>query len=474
MRVVLSNPPRTKLRQADVVSYPNLGILSIVAYARQFMPDVEFIYLESLHIDEYASEIEKLGPDIFCLSFATCMHVESFAAMQRIHEVMPSLPIICGGPHPTAMPDEVLEKSPAIAVAMGEGEETFLELLRYFKEPKDKLLSKIGGIAYRDEKGIVQKNPLRPFLDLDTLPMIAWDLIDLNAYKGAHISKMKYSTCILPSRGCPFNCVFCSNPVWKSQKPWLRLRDPQKVADEVLWLYKKGIREIYIRSDELNAQKAWTLELCKKIANLNLKDLKFQCNLRADHVDQEIAQAFQSIGLWLVYLGIESYNQRVIDGIQKCIDIKSIPTACAIMKKHGIKVYGFVMLYQAWEEHGILECETTAEVDNTLINLWRLIRKGYISYLSWQFATPFPGSQLWDVAHKYGLIENSSAGVWDISMRLPKVKQRDMIRQRMFGFMLQAYCGIRSGNLNWSMWKRYLNKIFYIVESAFYVLFTKK
>ncbi len=472
MRIILGNPPITKDRQADVVSYPNLGIHSLISYTREHLQNVEFIYLESLDVDEYGEKIEQLKPDIFGISFATFMQKFSYEAINQVRKRMPDLPIICGGPHPTGMPEEVLERSPADVVVIGEGEQTFVDLIQYFCG-EGKSLDRIPGIAYRNNEGVVQLTEKRRFMNINDIPMMAWDMIDLNNYKGAHISQMKYSTCILASRGCPFDCVFCSNPVWKSDKPWMRLRDPKLVAEEVLWLYNKGIREIYIRSDELNPNKRWAVDICREIASLGLKDMKFQCNLRSDKVDDELAEALASINCWLVYLGIESFNQRVIDGVEKYIDVSKVPEVCRTLQRHNIKVYGYVMLYQAWEKDGNLCYETTKEVDNTIRQLWKLIRQSHVNYLSWQFATPFPSSRLWNIAEKYGLIQDSSAGVWDMSMSLPGIKQKDMIRQRMLGFLIQAYCGFRSGNLNWSMWKRYLNKIFYILESGWQVMFVR-
>jgi len=467
VRIVLANPSKMNDRQSDLTSYPNLGILSIIAYARQYYPDIEYVYLESLDADKYGEEIKKLNPDIFCVSFATFMHSQSYFTINEVRKSLPYVPIICGGAHPTGQPDEVLTLSKADIAVIGEGEKTFLELIRYYRKDGYLKLADINGIAFRSDDGSIVQTKSREFMDINEIPMMAWDLVDLKKYSGAHISRMKYSTCILPSRGCPYDCVFCSNPVWKSSKPWLRLRNPKLVADEVKWLYDQGIRELYIRSDELNANKQWTLDFCREIQTLNLEDMKFQCNLRADHVDDELAEALKSIGLWLVYLGIESMNQRVIDGIQKYIDVNAIEKICTILQRNKIKVYGFVMLYQVWEENGELQHETTAEVDYTIAEMWRLIWNNKINYMSWQFATPLPGSQLWDIAHKHSIIKNNSAGFWEVSVNIPNTENRDMIRQRTIGFLIQAYCGLRSGNLNWIMWRRYKNKILYILESAY-------
>lgn len=462
-KVLLTNPPKTGNRQEDMVSYPNMGILSLIAYARQRMPDVQFIYMETGDPGSYPARIQEIEPNLIGMSFATCMEKVAYSEIDKIKQACPEIPVVCGGPHPTALPEDVMQNSQVDVCVVGEGEATFVELLEHYLYGS-KSLEEIDGLFFRNGEEIIQTKK-RAFLNIDSIPMPAWDIIDFMDYLGAHLRRNHPSTCMVTNRGCPFNCTFCSNPVWKSDKPWLRTRSPELIAEEVEYLYSRGIREIYFRADEFNPTYKWCIEVCQAIASLGLKDITFQCNLRADEITEELAEALQSINCWIVYLGIESMNQRVINGIQKYIKIEQIPQCCRILHDHKMKVYGFMMLYQAWEENGELAFEMPEEVDNTLRETNKLINQGLLDYLSWQFATPFPGSQLWDVAHKYKIIREDMKGVWNVSLNLPGVSERKMIRQRTLGFLLQAKCTLKNGHLNLRMWRRFLNKIFYIVES---------
>jgi radical SAM superfamily enzyme YgiQ (UPF0313 family) len=462
-KVLLTNPPKTGSRQEDMRSYPNMGILSLIAYARQRMPDVQFIHMESEVPGSYLAKIREIEPDLIGMSFATCMEKLAYTEINKIKEAYPEIPLICGGPHPTALPEEAIQNCKVDVCAVGEGEATFTELLEHYLYGS-KSLKEIDGLVFRDGEEIVYTKK-RAFLNIDSVPMPAWDIVDFKDYLGAHLMKNYPSTCMVTNRGCPFNCTFCSNPVWKSNKPWLRTRSSELISEEVKYLYNRGIREIYIRADELNANYKWCIEVCQAIASLGFRDLTFQCNLRAEKITEELAEALQSINCWMIYLGIESMNQRVINGIQKHIKIEEIPQYCRILHAHRIKVYGFMMLYQAWEENGELAFETPEEVDSTLRETNKLINQGLLDYLSWQFATPFPASQLWDVAHKYKIIREDLEGVWNVSLNLPGVCESKMIRQQTLGFILQVKCALKTGHLNLKMWRRFLNKILYIMES---------
>lgn len=464
MRIVLADPPLTGDRQADMISYPNIGILSLFGYLRERLPEHELVYIESLDLDDHVARVVELRPDLYGLSFATCMEKLSYRLINAIREKLPTLPIIAGGPHPTALPAEVFANCAVDLCAIGEGEQTFLEVVEAVSSG-DRHWNRIDGLAYGNGNGIVYSTPRR-FLDINDIPMPAWDLVDLGNYMGNQLCKNKPGTCILTSRGCPYDCVFCSNPVWKSAKPWLRMRPPESIAAEVEYLYQRGVRELYIRADEFNADLDWSVDVCRAIAALGHADLFFQCNLRADKVTAELTAALNSINCWMVHLGIESWNQRVLDGIEKHIKVGQVVDACATLKQADISVYGFLMLYQVWEEDGELRWESADEVDNTIRTTRKMMQSGLLDYMSWQFATPFPGSRMYDIVARHNLVDGNVKGVWDLSLKLPGISERRMKHQRLKGFMIQSYYSLRSGDINWRFWRRILNKMKYMIESV--------
>jgi radical SAM superfamily enzyme YgiQ (UPF0313 family) len=286
----------------------------------------------------------------------------------------------------------------------------------------------------------------------------AWDLVDFTKYD-IPVRKKYPVSYLLPSRGCPYNCVFCSNPVWKIKKPWLRLRDPKNIAAEVKYLYERGVREIYIRSDTFNANINWAISVCEEIERMKLKDVFFQCNLRANSFNEELARKLRAINCWLVHIGIESGNNRVLAGINKGITIENVIQTCKTLKKYGIQVYGFFMLYNIWEENGILKYETTQEVEQTLRFARNLLKKKLIKYMSWSIANPVIGSRLHDIALKHNLFTPQNPHSSGVIFKIPIVPKKEVLMSLRKGIALQLWNGVINAQINIRSRKRLLRKI---------------
>jgi radical SAM superfamily enzyme YgiQ (UPF0313 family) len=471
MRILLADPPQKE--QFYDISYANLGILYLIGYLRHHLRDeVEVYYLEGHHtLKSHLEEIARFNPDVYGLSFAYPIVPLAYQTINTVKRAFSSLPIICGGAHPTSSSADVLQNTKTDICVLGEGEEAFLEVVKHFNQCATNDLSDIKGIAFREADGHIVFTPKRPYIkDLDSIPFPAWDMIDPRKYDGMHFRKKFPFGYVLASRGCPYNCDFCSNPVWKLNKPWLRLRSPENVAQEIEWLYAMGIREIWFTSDELNPTLDFPIQLFKKIAQLGHKDLFMQCHLRVDKVTDELARALKSANCWLVHLGVESANQRVMDGIGKHTTLEQVSHALEVFKRHGIRVFCYMMLYQAWEENGQLCWETPEEVATSLKFCLRGFLTGRIHYMSWQVATPYPGSRLYDIAQGHGiLIEDKvlgdEGGVWDVNMNLPIISEKQIKRDMRKGILLKDIMALKSGNISLRALWRLKRNIQYIVKS---------
>lgn len=216
-------------------------------------------------------------------------------------------------------------------------------------------------------------------------------------------------------------------------------------------MYQGGIREVYLSADEFNVNLDWPIKVARALQSLGHSDLHFQCNVRADKVNEELACEFRKMNLWMVHIGVESGNQRTIDGLKKRIELDQVVNACQIFQAQGIKVFGFLMLYHAWEEEGQLAFETPAEVNKTFEFARRLLRAGLINYMSWQVATPYPGSRLWGTAQKFGLLCDSHrfGDVREKAMNLPGVSERDIRRSLRKGYVIKTWYAIKSGHISW-------------------------
>jgi radical SAM superfamily enzyme YgiQ (UPF0313 family) len=284
-KILLADPP-AKDDDYDK-AYPNLGILQLITYTTQHTPleDDDILFLDQFHsIEDHIRTIEKYQPRIYGLSFAFLTQRVAYQTINAIKERFPDLLVIAGGPHPTAAPDDVMDKTLVDLVCLGEGEMTLADIVNALACGGSDF-TKIPGLMIRTPDGPVRSAPPRAIENLDDLPFMAWDRIDFSKFVGQHYCRSSKQACIVVSRGCPYHCTFCSLPVWRAARPFVRMRSPDNIAAEVHWLYRLGVREIKIVSDEINVALPWAKKVCRAIAHLGHEDLFFQSNLRADKVD---------------------------------------------------------------------------------------------------------------------------------------------------------------------------------------------
>ena len=451
MKVLLADPPQRE-RDYDA-AYPNMGILYLIGSARRRFSgsDISLVYLESQYdLKGHLDAIARIQPDIYGLSYASFTSPLAHRTIAAVRERFPSLPIVAGGAHPTAAWEQVIQETAVDVCVIGEGEEAFCDVVEHYIG-KGKTLADIPGIAFRRDGAPFRTEKRPPVQSLDSIPVPAWDLIDFGKYKGMHLHRAEPQTYVSVSRGCPFDCWFCSNPIWKESKPWVRLRGAQSIAEEVEALYQRGIREIYLSADEFNINRKWPIGVAKALQNLGHSDLYFQCNVRADMVTEELAREFRKMNLWMVHIGVESGNQRTIDGLKKHIALDQVVNACRIFQAEDIKVFGFFMMYHAWEEAGQLAYESPADVEKTFEFARHLLREKLINYMSWQVATPYPGARLWGTAVKFGLLRDrrSFGDVREQAMILPGVSEQDIRRSLRNGYVIKTWYALRSGNIGW-------------------------
>jgi radical SAM superfamily enzyme YgiQ (UPF0313 family) len=459
MKILLADPPDVKTPWL-IANHPNLGILYLAAYLREKLHDIKVFYLDAtLSLKEHLHRLDQIAPDLYGLSFSTIRERDAFKTIQAVKERYADMPIICGGPYPTVMAEKILKTQPVDICVRGEGEITLAELLESIRGKRR--LDDVAGIVFKRDGQIIATDPRDLISDLDTIPFPAWDMVDFKNYKGNYQYQAKPNTLMITSRGCPFDCVFCANPVWKLSKPWLRLRSPASICAEITQLYQMGIREISIRSDEFNPALSWTIDVCREIQRLGLRDLFFQGNIRADKLTDELAREMRKCNFWLVQLGIESGNQRTLNGIGKNITLEQVIEACQLLKRHAIKVYGYIMIYHAWEENGTFCYETPEDVAHTLDFVRWLHKEGLLDYMSFSTTTPMMGSRLFEIARRHNVLKQDQAtrDLSEFSMNLPNISEKALKRSRRKGLILQTLINLKSGHNNLLDWGKNRHKI---------------
>ncbi|MFQ5456534.1 MAG: B12-binding domain-containing radical SAM protein [Nitrospirota bacterium] len=472
MKILLLNAPPLKTLGITGQIYPPLGILYLASYAREKRGDFEIKAIDGYKEDrqELVSRIGKYNPDVLGVSFTTQAATGAYKLINEVKERNKKIFIVTGGAHPTIIPEETFKISKADMVVVGEGEETFLEILEKVDSDEKELNSIMGTVVLQNGK--INRNPKRPFIqNLDDIPFPARDLLDIRKYPGYMYKKFKYDTDIISARGCPFDCVYCSNPIWKQQKPWYRLRSPQNVVDEIEHIIENyGIREIFDQTDEFNGSKRWAKGLCDEIIKRNL-DITWKAQMRVDNIDEELAVKLKRAGFWMGLFGLESANDSTLKGIKKKQTLEQMDGALNILKENEIKCFGLFMAFNVWEDNGSLCYEGKEDSLKTLEYVKRLIKEKKLHLFGWSMTTPYPGSKLYEIAVKYNLIGKEYVGNWEyfdsganFLMKLPGIEERDWLEVLNAGKRLQTRLLFSSGTFNIRAMPLYMKKAYLVAK----------
>ena len=452
LRIVLADVPMVD--EGFNFYQPTLGILYLIGALRGNISEdlYEVHYLDGSHSLESQKQcLKQINPDIVGISFKTPMAPLAYKALNEFKKIIPNATFIAGGSHPSIMFAEVFENSPVNFVFRGECESSFPLFIENFIN-KNELYYKCPGLVYKDGSEI-RINPLHSFeKDLDAFPWPAWDIVDFRKYPGMPYRKSYPYMGVVVSRGCPFKCTFCSEPIWKIfGKPSYRARSIEKILEEITYLHNRGARELRLWCEELNTRSMWTKELMRGIISLGYKDLFLNFNIRGDVMDEELADLMKAAGTWMVSIGIESSSNRVLNGVQKMVTREQISNACMLLSKRGIKIQGYFQFFNAWEENQNLQVESFKEVLNTLSWALRQFHQGQLHYMFTSFSTPIPDTPLWAIATKYNLLKGKKYekfGYINEGMVLPGITTRQKRIVFIISFLVKAYVGILSGNLN--------------------------
>jgi len=314
-------------------------------------------------------------------------------------------------------------------------------------------------IAYL-ENGIYKQTLPRPLIpDLDSIPLPDRSLVKDDDYTGIVLRKGTPNTEMIITRGCPYRCVFCANPVFLRNDPSFRKRSPKLIAEEAELLYRMGYKEIYLHSDELNINLEWSIELCKELAALGHSDLYFQCSFRVEPMSEELAMWMKKANFWLIRVGIESSSERVLTGIKKHISIEKTIETIKLLSKYDMKVFGYFMLFQIWQ-NGTLQHKTVKEVNQTIKFANEIFFKKWLHYISWRVTIPTQGAELYDIALQNNLIDKKFFPTveWDPSKYFDDISHKQYARAMLKGRMLQGLMYIRNGGVEWKNWRAIIKK----------------
>jgi len=388
---------------------PPLGITSIASLLEKkgFSVKILDAAVEGLTIKETIAAALEENPGVFGLSCLTLTLDKCVKIAEGIKKKTPQKPIIIGGHHASIDPSGVMKNKCFDLLTFGESEETILEIMRGFKKEKNllrdkKKLNGIKGIVFRSKGKIVRTRPRKPIENLDKLPWPARHLLPMQKYLPlANQYKRKPATNIVAIRGCPYNCTYCSSHSMFGRK--IRFRSPENVVAEIRHLTEKyGIKEISFWDDTLTINKQWLKRLCDLIVREKI-GITWSCYGRVNTVDLELLKKMKKAGCWNIFYGLESGNQDLLNLIKKGTTLEQIRQAIKWTKKAGIETRGSFML--------ALPNETPEKARKTI----DLAIELDLDYAQFCITTPFPGTELFETARKFGSLDNNlkKYNIWE-------------------------------------------------------------
>lgn len=424
MKIVLVQSPNLQ-RSGDwkrmKVSRTPLNIALLASYLRQFGHELfiyDFDWFEG-GVGDISELILAQNPDVVgftCLTprFEITLHIAA-----KIKEAAQKVKIVIGGAHINAVKERSLYTADIDYAIYGEAEEAFAELLKVLEADGD--VSGIRNLIYR-KNGKVIMNPARPFIqDLDALPLPAWDLLNLQDYKdpvtfdGPHMG-------VMTTRGCAWDCIFCSSGVIWGRK--VRFRSAGNVADELQYIVDKlGITNVVFYDDTFTLNKPRFLKICEEMIKRKL-NLKYACQLRVDTIDKEIADGLAESGCITAALGVESGDEEILRILKKGFKKNQVYKAVAALKSAGVPTSASYIIGSPGDTHESIQ------------RTFDFARKLDTNQAKFMICTPFPGTELFDMAVQKGILSDNPtpaqcAGITyyqHVAANLSKVSDEELLR----------------------------------------------
>jgi magnesium-protoporphyrin IX monomethyl ester (oxidative) cyclase len=417
MKILLINPPQTFYSGSEQPSgnLP-LGLMYIAAVLSKsgykteildafmtedpFQKNGEAINV-GMSLERIKQEISNRKPDIVGIAGPfTCQIEKSVKISNLAKEVDAHILTVVGGPHVTTMPKEFLEEAKNVDIAVrGEGEYSMLDIVKHFEGKKQ--LNEILGIAYR-KNGQVTINSPRPFIkNLDELPYPAYELVNMEQYlnpkKIGYRSFRNRAISMITSRGCPYNCCFCSVHLHMGRD--FRAHSSSYVLNHIQYISEKyNIKNIFFEDDNLTFDLGRFEAICDGLIEKKSKiGWETPNGVRADCLNLNLLRKMKESGCRSVFFGVESGDQQILTNvICKSLDLKRVVEVAKICKDIDLKTGGFYIIGFPGEKK-----ENMQKTVDFALKLKRDFDVGMHLFI----ATPSYGTTLYEQCKSKGYIE---------------------------------------------------------------------
>ena len=326
-------------------------------------------------IASYVGKMQK--PYIFGFSVLTQALRRAIDLSRQLKERYPDSVIIFGGIHPTAAPEDILCHDHVDVVLRGEADKLITDFYRHVKGNKD--FRALDGISYKKDGKIIHNQRAPIITDIDALPPFPYHQFTSPRYDLAFV---------VSSRGCPYQCIFCSNRVTTDKK--YRYRRAESVVEELLFLHEKHhIKFVIFLDDNFCVSKERVYGLIDAIKKKGLDEkMTFSFQSRGDNVDRRLLQDLFDTGFKSIFFGLETSSERIMKVIKKGETLAQCLEAVKMAKQIGFYVSATFI-------YGL-----PSETHEDRIRCVELTREYELDMVRYNNATPYPGTELHEIAQR--------------------------------------------------------------------------
>jgi radical SAM superfamily enzyme YgiQ (UPF0313 family) len=366
-------------RWGDISRFPSRPPLGLAYVAGALKRAGHKSHIVDLQVDD--TDIQDLiashTAKLVGFSVTTWTFKQVLKEVKHIKRRFPHLIFVAGGPHATALPEQMLAEG-FDAVVRGYGEETTVELAENLNRPD--LWIDIAGLSYK-HKGSIQHNPKRdPPNSLEGLPFPSFDLLNIERYKWCSVSS---------SRGCSARCLFCADSHLFANR--VLLRSSHSFVDELERLYKeKGIRKFYFVDEQFTFDESRAQQICYDIIQRGMK-IEWLVNSRVDRVTTDLLHLMKQAGCISIAFGVESGSDAILRRIRKGTRSQTALAAVRMAKAANIRVK------TSW----IVGLPGTLKEQLESIDLMQAMEPNHIDVF---LLTIYPGTPLWRRSKEFGIV----------------------------------------------------------------------
>ena len=402
-KILLLDPPH-KIFGALRMWMPSPGLMSLAAYIETNGFDVDLV--DATLLDQPWKDLENiLKREQYDIVGITCsaatFHMDAIHTARLVRYTLPEALIIGGGGHFTINAQHILSENPEIdCIVLGEGENTFLDIIRLAETNQLNTFENIEGLAYRKADTYQFSPPRSLIADLDMLPFPAYHKVPLHHFIYNMHGMGDRAVGISTSRGCGDNCSYCSESIlWNAN--W-RGRSGPMVVEEMKMLNKDYRKSLFVfNENSFNQDRKRNEAFLESLGRSGLKcDFWFQSRVKDILRDRDLIDDYKRLGLYEVMLGVESISPEALKHYSKKQTIEQIREAAEILRSKGIMVMTNVMFGDVDDTE-----ETLSDIYDFVTDIG--------DFLVLCITTPLPGTRYYDAALSQGRIEESDFSLYD-------------------------------------------------------------